>query len=180
MRSNRRKTVLSAVVLATVACAFALPLRGKGASDTSTSQPAEAAAPAVGPIAYYVAKCARCHGDVSAAYVGLEHPKTGKVLEQEIDDMATGPSQSPLDPEGLKQQTALHEAMFRKTPFVWIDPSVKDRIAGEVLNGTNLTFETATGPGPAPIVTENRFELPKQPGTLIARRGETVIRIPAK
>lgn len=180
MRSNRRQSLLSAVALATVACAFALPLRGEGASDASTSQPAEQATPAVGPIAYYVAKCARCHGDVSAAYVGLEHPKTGKVLEQEIDDMASGPSQSPLDPEGLKQQTAMHEAMFRKTPFVWIDPNVKDRVAGEVLNGTTLTFETPAGPSAAPTVTENRFELPKQAGTLIAKRGEAVVRIPVR
>jgi hypothetical protein len=173
---DRHKHAAGALTLAVIACAFALPARGERASEALTSQPASTT-PVVGPIAYYVASCARCHGDITATYVGLQNPKRGKELEQIIDDMAYGPAQAPLDAEGLKQQTALHEAMFGKTPFVWLDPTAKDRLRGEVLPGTTLTFQPATGEVTKPAVTDNRFDFPKQSGTLIGSMGGKEMKI---
>lgn len=173
---HRRQNAAGALTLAVVACAFALPARGERASEASTSQPSSIA-PAVGPIAYYVASCARCHGDITATYVGLQNPKRGKELEQIVDEMAAGPAQAPLDAEGLKQQTALHEAMFGKTPFIWLDPSSRDRLRGEVLPGTTLTFQPTIGEPAKPAVVDNRFDLPKQPGTLVGMAGGKEMRI---
>lgn len=143
-------------------------------SEPAASQPDDAGPAAVGPIAYYVAKCARCHGDIAASYEGVTRPQTGKQLEATIDEMAYGPAQAPLDAKGLKDQTALHEAMFRKQAFVWLDESRKDKLAGELLPGTTLTAEPA-----AKIkVAGTTFELPRQKGVLIAKRGEHVLRVP--
>ena len=174
MPSNRRRLIVPAVAVALASIA-AWP--HAASSDPPATQPTTAAVatppePVVGPIAYYIDKCARCHGDVSAAYVGLEHPKRGKPLERIIDDMAAGPSQSPLDAEGLKQQTALHEAMFGKTPFVWLDPTPGHRVTGEVLPGTTLTFEPTGGAAADVDVTDNRFDFPRKPGTLTAKRDD--------
>lgn len=176
MRSDRRHIVVPTVALA---AALAVAWPRPAASEPPATQPttmATAAGPVVGPIAYYIDKCARCHGDVSAAYVGVDHPKRGKALEQVIDDMAYGPAQSPLDPEGLKQQTALHEAMFGKTPFVWIDPTPGARVTGEALPGTTVTFEPAGGAAADVAVADNRFDLPRKPGTLVAKRGERIVK----
>ena len=101
-------------------------------------------------------------------------------LKKEIDDMATGPGQAPLDAVGLKDQTALHEAMFGKTPFAWVDSSNKTRIVGEALPETTLSFQPSSGAAVAVTITDNHFDIPKQPGTLIARRGDAVVKIEVK
>ena len=177
---TRRTQFLPAFAVAGVACAFAFA--GRAVSDPPATSPAAPdATPVVGPIAYYVANCARCHGDLSAAYNGLANPKTGKALEGVIAQMAEGPAQAPLDDDGLKQQTALHEAMFRKAPFVWLDPAVKTRVGGEVLPGTTLTFRPTSGPAVTPTVgDDDRFDLPRTPGTLLAKRGDQVVKVPVR
>ena len=158
-----------------VACVFAIPR--PAASEGPASQPATDATPPVGPITYYVANCARCHGDVSAPYVGLDHPKRGKALKNAIDQMADGPGNAPLDAAGLDQQAAMHEAIFGQAPFAWVNPARHDVIAGEVLPGTTLAFE-AGDRRETPTVTDNRFEIPRRPGTLTATRGTATVRVP--
>ncbi|HEX8324918.1 MAG TPA: hypothetical protein VF595_13515 [Tepidisphaeraceae bacterium] len=167
MPERRHSIRLPAVTLAVAACALAWPR--PATSETPASQPTTAAAPVVGPIAYFIDRCARCHGEINAPYLGLDKPKRGHAMEEAIAEMAAGPAQAPLEPDGLRQQVALHDAIFDKKPFVWLDPTRRDVIAGEVLPGTTLTFEGSKGTV-TPLVKDNRFELPRQAGTLIGER----------
>lgn len=178
---KRQRTILrpAAVLSITVACVTGLTRPAE--SQSSASQPAATrpadAAPAVGPIAYYVANCARCHGDIAEPYLGLDQPKRGQDMVEAIEEMAAGPAQAPLEPDALRQQVALHNAIFDKKPFVWIDPTRRDAVAGEVLPGTTLSFEGPDGTS-APPVKDNRFELPRRPVTLIGKRGGHRVRLP--
>lgn len=114
------------------------------ATAPANPPPPVAAAPAVpqtnGPITYYVMNCARCHGDISSAYVDVTRPKRGDALKQVIADMATGPADAPLDEAGLSEQVRLHEAMFDHKPYAWTDPAIKNLYAGEQLDNTKVTL----------------------------------------
>lgn len=87
-----------------------------------------------GPITYYVQHCARCHGDISAAYIGIKHPKRGAELRKVIADMATGPAQAPLEDAALDEQTKLHEAMFDDKPYAWLDRNQKPAVVEQLEN----------------------------------------------
>lgn len=130
---------LRAVLVGVFVSAVALSHTGSAESPPATSQPAprpqDKPIPETnGPITYYVEHCARCHGDISAAYVGVKKPKHRAELRKVIEDMATGPANAPLDKEGLDEQAKLHEAMFGDKPYAWIDRSQNPAVVEKLEN----------------------------------------------
>lgn len=128
-----------------------------------------------GPVAYFINNCSRCHGPAEGAYAEFAFPKRGDALRATIKTMAEGPAMAASDEQTLERQYDLHLAIIDKLPYLWIDPNQHDVIAGEIIPGTTVTLQTATGPVRAAI-DAYAFALPNEPGKIeIRRAGRRVI-----
>jgi hypothetical protein len=126
-----------------------------------------------GPINYFADRCSRCHGDVANAYAGRTNFNRDK-LKQTIAEMAEQRAMAPLDETGVQQQYDLHIAIAEKRPYLWIDESQKDVLAGEVVGGSKVVLKTA-GKTIGAKTEGSTFVLPRTPGSLIVTRGGTSI-----
>ena len=105
--------------------------------------------PTDGPVTYYISHCARCHGDPDTAYPDeqdqpLKQHARGDELRRMIREMSDAYAPNKLDDASVEQQVVLHNAMFDHKPYVWIDRSRADVIAGEVINGSVVETDQKT------------------------------------
>ncbi len=122
-----------------------------------------------GPVSYFVNNCTRCHGPTENAYAEFPVPRRGDELRKMLVVMAEGPAMSASDPETLEQQYQLHLAIIDKAPYIWIDPSQTDVIAGELIESTDIYLQTPQGRVKA-ATDGYRFALPNQPGKIVIER----------
>ncbi len=98
------------------------------------------------PLAYYAAKCARCHGPEGSYYPDhFATQKTDKQLWEVLDRMARGAGQAPIQGIDLDVQVAFHRAIDRQLPF----------IAWTKIQGATLSGETTTDQLEAKIGSKN-------------------------
>jgi hypothetical protein len=101
-----------------------------------------------GPLTYFQANCARCHGAYGQGYgPGFGKTRTPDSMRQIVDDMCRGPGGAPLAGEELSTQVAFHLALAKGLPY----GLVRGRLAGavylEISPGTKLTAGVqAAGP----------------------------------
>jgi cytochrome c5 len=169
------KPTRCAIAAATAITLTWLTLGNRARSEDKATAAAPASAPAsqpvAGPITYYNDNCNRCHGQVDAAYPDSKSPPTGEKLKQIIQDMAEGPAQAPLDASGLAEQVKLHEAIFSRGPYVWIDPGATGQISGETIPGTRIKGAE---------VENIRFTLPATAKTVETERNGQKKSLPTK
>jgi hypothetical protein len=93
-----------------------------------------------GPIAYFNAKCARCHGKYGSFYgEDFGRKLTDRQLRKVVADMAEGPSQAPLAQPELDAQVAFHRALIARQPFLsWTEKSAGS-VSGEVTPGARVS-----------------------------------------
>jgi len=118
-----------------------------------------------GAIGYYDGACAHCHGPYGSAYgkAFFTHYDLAK-LAKTIKEMAEGPGQSPLDPEGLKAQTAFHQAIITGAPFIDWTGRTGATLSGEVTRRSIFTAR-AKGVAVAVAVSGTQWTLAMPPGT---------------
>ena len=179
MRPKEAAAVVLSIALLGVVMLWGTP-SGSPAVEHVAPAPAPAAAEVLpdpqtlavpvtaGPITYYTANCARCHGDASAAYEGIINPKHGDALRQVISDMVDGPAQAAIDPTQLDDQVRLHEAMFDHKPYAWFDAAAAGVITGEKLDNTRVGLANGDVTTDAKV-DGYRFVLPKSSHTPVVR-----------
>ena len=89
----------------------------------------------MGALAYFSAKCARCHGPEGTYYPdGFAAKKTDAQLRKILDDMGRGAGKAPISGIDLEAQLAFHRAIDGQLPFLtWT------QITNSVLTGETNT-----------------------------------------
>lgn len=93
----------------------------------------------LGPLTYFQAHCARCHGPY-----GVFYPEPFKsdsaTLVTRIDEMARGPGDSPLDAANLAAQVAFHRVMRAGGVFLSLTSIEDGLVRGEVSVGAEVVI----------------------------------------
>jgi hypothetical protein len=108
--------------------------------------PAATAAPralTAGPITFFQASCARCHGAYGAMYGEALAKLSDADLSRFTEEMVVGPGQAELPPADLAAQVAWHRSLVDARPFVAITKVSDSTIEGEVTPGS--TIEVVAG-----------------------------------
>ncbi len=99
------------------------------AAAAGTGSPAPVA---TGPLSYFAAKCARCHGPFGSFYGDDFGGKLSDAkLRQVVREMAQGPARAPLGGTDLDALTAFHRALIARQPFVAWTGADAARLVGE-------------------------------------------------
>jgi mono/diheme cytochrome c family protein len=120
-------------------------------TKVAEAKPAVEARPAVefarvGPMAYFVASCQRCHGPHGSAYgETFGAHLSDEYLRETIKAMAEGPGASPLDDVGIAEQLRYHRAMIEKSPAIFVTERSGATLRGEVTPGAKVTARLADG-----------------------------------
>ena len=92
-----------------------------------------------GPISYFNAKCARCHGPYGSFYgEDFGRKLTDRQLRKVVADMAAGPAQASLSGQELEAQVAFHRALIARQPFLAWTGMDADSATGEVTPGARV------------------------------------------
>ena len=90
------------------------------------------------PITYFNDKCGKCHGNYGTYWLeGVIAGLGERKLREEVELMAAGPSQAPLEGLALEVQVAYHRSLADGRPFVTV---IRDEnpLAGEVTPGSRV------------------------------------------
>ena len=173
------RRLLPMLALAPVALAAALLATPTSRPATRpSSQPAELPAEATGPLSYFNANCANCHGNYGSYWgEGFAAEYDHAELREIVAEMAGGPGFAPIDGLALDVQTAYNARLAKgkdAPPFV-VATRADDGFAGEVTPGSTVTLVTPTGQVQA-TVDGHRWTAPGADGVVeivVTRGGKT-------
>lgn len=127
-----------AALRAAVGAALLAPACTRPAADrdapTAPSEPL-----ALGPIAFFEGRCARCHGSMGAMFGPALAALDDDGLAAAIRGMVEGPAQATLGPRDLDAQAALHRSFIDRRPFLAVTARGPGFIEGEVTPGASVT-----------------------------------------
>ncbi len=92
----------------------------------------------VGPIAFFQASCARCHGAYGATYGEALAKLSDADLTRFTEEMVVGPGQAELPPADLEAQVAWHRSLIDQRPFLAITNLSDSSTEGEVTPGSTV------------------------------------------
>ncbi len=127
-----------------------------------------------GPVTLYVIYCSRCHGSPENAYPSSRGHRRNDELKQIIREMAATRAMVSIDEQRVGELFEMHNAMFDRTPYVWIDRSQTDVIAGEVIPGTTVRAGKYLA-----NMDEQHFVLPKTDAKVILTRSRESLAVGA-
>jgi hypothetical protein len=106
---------------------------------------------AVGPLSYFQAHCARCHGPYGSFFALPFKSSTADMLNAKIEEMARGPGGSPLDTDGVAAQASFHRSLSRGGVFLSVTGVIDGLIHGEVTVGAEVVVVGPSGPVAAAV-----------------------------
>ena len=171
-------------LLALTPVALAAALLAAPASQPSTqptTAPAELPEAATGPLTYFNANCANCHGNYGSYWgEGFAADYDEDELREVVAEMAGGPGFAPIDGIALDVQTAYNAKLAagkNAPPFV-VATRGPDGFRGEVTPGSSVTLVTAFGKIPA-TVDGHTWTAPDADDvvSLMVVRGDTMTRL---
>lgn len=170
---NCARVLVASLLVALAGCDGSAPASSQGSESQAATHPASAPAsgPATSlasltdqqldyarrPITYFNDKCGRCHGNYGSYWLdgviaGLGEPK----LREEVELMASGPSQAPLEGLALEVQVAYHRSLADGRPFITLFAE-ESGLAGEVTPGSRVLL-VVNGQEQEAQVSEHRWQ----------------------
>lgn len=119
-----------------------------------------------GPVSTYAIYCVKCHGSPEVAYPEVKVHKRNEELKAKIREMAETRAMVALDDKEVEELFVLHNAMFDRRPYVWIDPAVTDAVAGEIIPGSQVRAGKTRA-----NVEDRYFVLPRTDDRVVVTRG---------
>lgn len=147
-------------------------------TPSASSPPGGPRVLAVGPVTYFQAHCARCHGPYGSFYALPFKITDEAALKAKIDEMARGPGGSPLDAAGTAAQAAFHKSLAGGGVFLSVSEVKEGLFQGEVTLGAEVAVIGPSGRVAATVEGHRwrcQSERPAGHWTVEGRLGEKVV-----